>query len=240
MNANNPDVRGARGQLRLSLALSLVQHHLIKFVSYPGRLSLQPFAKQLWLEFRQSTVHAHARHQHGHSSCEWSSSAADSEDAVTDARPSQSRFDENRLEGLLPIHDRHGPLHRHLLGERTSGLVFSSRTGKPLHPSNPLRRIIHPLLEKKGLPLGGNHIFRRFRLTWLRENSVPSDIERFWFGHANRSVGDDYSMLKKNVKLRKEIADRIGVGFKLPESILAPVVPNVPKIALKPEQEILA
>jgi hypothetical protein len=77
-------------------------------------------------------------------------------------------------------------------------------------------------------------------LTWLRENSVPSDIERFWFGHANRSVGDDYLMLKKNVKLRKEIADRIGVGFKLPESILAPVVPNVPKIALKPEQEILA
>jgi hypothetical protein len=47
-------------------------------------------------------------------------------------------------------------------------------------------------------------------------------------------------MLKKNVKLRKEIADRIGVGFKLPESILAPVVPNVPKIVLKPEQEILA
>jgi hypothetical protein len=36
-----------------------------------------------------------------------------------------------------------------------------------------------------------------------------------------------YSMLKKNVKLRKEIADRIGVGFELPQSILAPVVPIV-------------
>ncbi len=47
-------------------------------------------------------------------------------------------------------------------------------------------------------------------------------------------------MLKKNVKLRKEIADRIGVGFKLPESIWAPVVPSVQKIAANPEQEILA
>jgi len=60
------------------------------------------------------------------------------------------------------------------------------------------------------------------------------------FGHANRTVGDDYSMLKKNVKLRKEIANRIGVGFKLPESIWAPVVPSVQKIAANPEQEILA
>ena len=129
---------------------------------------------------------------------------------------------------------------KEFLGERTSGLVFSSRTGKPLHPLNLIRRVIHPPLEKKGLPLGGNHIFRRFRLTWLRENSVPSDIERFWFGHANRSVGDDYFMLKKKVKLRKEIADRIGVGFKLPESILAPIVPSVPKMAVKTEEEILA
>jgi len=47
-------------------------------------------------------------------------------------------------------------------------------------------------------------------------------------------------MLKKNVKLRREIADRIGVGFKLPESISGPVVPNVPKNAIKPELEVLA
>jgi len=53
-------------------------------------------------------------------------------------------------------------LLKEFLGGRTSGLVFSSRTGKPLHPSNLIRRLIHPLLKKKGLPLGGNHIFRRF------------------------------------------------------------------------------
>src|SRR5207245_4567023 len=59
------------------------------------------------------------------------------------------------------------------------------------------------------------------------------DIEWFLLGHANRTVGDDYSMLKKNVKFRKQIADKIGVGFELPNSIWASVVPNVPKMAVE-------
>jgi len=131
-------------------------------------------------------------------------------------------------------------LLREFLGARTSGLVFPNRTGKPLNPSNIRNRVIHPLLETKGLPIGGNHIFRRFRMTWLRENSVPADIERFWLGHANRTVGDDYSMLKKNVKFRKQIADRIGVGFELPASIPSSVVPNVPKMAVQQAEQVVA
>ncbi len=130
-------------------------------------------------------------------------------------------------------------LLREFLAGRTDGLVFASRTGKPLNPSNICNRVIHPLLKKKGLPVGGSHIFRRFRMTWLRENSVPADIERFWLGHGNRTVGDDYSMLKKNLKFRKEIAAKIGVGFEFPGSILVSVVPNVPKTAAGEANEVL-
>jgi hypothetical protein len=71
-------------------------------------------------------------------------------------------------------------------------------------------------------------------------NSVSPDIERFWLGHANRTVGDDYSMLKKNVKFRKQIADKIGVGFELPNSILASVVPHVPKMAVEQAEQAVA
>jgi hypothetical protein len=92
----------------------------------------------------------------------------------------------------------------------------------------------------KELPTGGNHIFRRFRLTWLRENAVPPDIERFWLSHANRTVGDDYSMLKKNEKFRKQIADKIGVGFELPNSTLASDVPNVPKMTVEQAEQAVA
>jgi integrase len=123
-------------------------------------------------------------------------------------------------------------LLKEFVGGLNSGLVFPNRFGKPLNPSNIRNRVIHPLLRERGLPLGGCHIFRRFRMTWLRENSVPADIERFWLGHANQTVGDDYSMLNKNVKFRKQIADKIGAGFALPSSILAPVVPNVPKMTV--------
>lgn len=130
-------------------------------------------------------------------------------------------------------------LIKEFLRGRTSGLVFSSRMGKPLNPSNLRTRVIHPLLKKKGLPLGGTHIFRRFRITWLRENSVQPDIERFWLGHANQAVGDHYSMLKRNVKFRKQIADKIGPGFELPGSIFAPIVPNVPKMTVETHQEVL-
>ena len=131
-------------------------------------------------------------------------------------------------------------LLKEFLAGRTTGLVFPNRVGRPLNPSNIRNRVIHPLLRMKGLPTGGNHIFRRFRLTWLRENSVSRDIERFWFGHANRTVGDVYSMLKKNIKFRKQIADKIGVGFELPNSIWASVVPNVPKMAVEQAEQVVA
>jgi hypothetical protein len=75
--------------------------------------------------------------------------------------------------------------------------VFSSRSGKPLNTSNICNRAIHPLLKITVLRPGGSHIFFRFRMTWLRKNMVPADTGRFWLGRWNRTVGDDFSMLKK-------------------------------------------
>jgi len=57
----------------------------------------------------------------------------------------------------------------------------------------------------------------------------PRDRGRnLWLDHGNQTVGDDYSMLKKNVKFRKEIGEKVGVGFKQPNSISSSLVPNVP------------
>jgi hypothetical protein len=47
-------------------------------------------------------------------------------------------------------------------------------------------------------------------------------------------------MLKRNVRFRKEIADKIGAGFELPASISASVVPNVPKMALEEAEQGVA
>ncbi|PYT73550.1 MAG: hypothetical protein DMG39_06205 [Acidobacteria bacterium] len=60
----------------------------------------------------------------------------------------------------------------------------------------------------------GFRAFRRFRLTWLRKNGVPKDLERYWMGHAPEEVGDLYSKLKDNVSFRQQWAERIGLRFE--------------------------
>jgi integrase len=88
------------------------------------------------------------------------------------------------------------------------GYLFATANGKPLQQRNVLR-VLH------GKQRVGFHAFRRFRLTWLRKNSVPRDLERFWMGHAVTEVGDLYSKLKDDVAFRQEWSERIGVGFQL-------------------------
>ena len=90
----------------------------------------------------------------------------------------------------------------------TNGLLFATAEGMPLQQRNVLR-ILH---GRKHL---GFHAFRRFRLTWLRRNGVPRDLERYWMGHAPEEVGDLYSKLKDDVSFRQNWAERIGLGFEL-------------------------
>jgi len=75
-----------------------------------------------------------------------------------------------------------------------------------------------PCLEKVGQPKAGLHSLRRFCLTWLRKNRVPADLERFWMGHENETVGDDYSKLKDDVAFRLEQAEKVGLGFEIPKT----------------------
>jgi hypothetical protein len=124
---------------------------------------------------------------------------------------------------------------KEFIGGRAAGLLFASRTGKQLSQTNIRRRSLHPILEdlgwkdpESGCKKTGAHAYRRFRLTWLRKNNVPKDLEHFWMGHDDEEIGDIYSKLKQDVAFRKEVAERIGVGFELPSKNVV-VGPNGPK-----------
>jgi hypothetical protein len=52
----------------------------------------------------------------------------------------------------------------------------------------------------EGSKKAGNHAFRRFRITHLRKNLVPKDLEHFWMGHADEEIGDLYSKLMNDVQ----------------------------------------
>ena len=79
----------------------------------------------------------------------------------------------------------------------TNGYLFATGKGHLLQHRNVLR-ILHAVKPV------GFHAFRRFRLTWLRRNGVPKDLERYWMGHAPEEVGDLYSKLKDDVAFRQE------------------------------------
>jgi integrase len=117
---------------------------------------------------------------------------------------------------------------KEFVGERKSGFLFMSRSGRPLSQTNVLRRSLHPILKAMGREKAGFHAFRRFRTSWLRKNRAPEDLIRFWLGHANKSVTDGYSKLSEDRDFRKECAEKADLGFAIRPSN-ATVVPIVPK-----------
>jgi NADPH:quinone reductase-like Zn-dependent oxidoreductase len=75
----------------------------------------------------------------------------------------------------------------------------------------------------------GNHAFRRFRNTYLRNRTeCPEGLYKYLMGHAGESMSDLYDKIKEDVPFRKKWAEQCGFGFELPS-----VVPNVPKKAAK-------
>jgi integrase len=75
-------------------------------------------------------------------------------------------------------------LRQYLVG-RTTGLMFRSQRGTPLRNSMVLHRHLYPLLRQLGLPRGGMHAFRHFRVSFLVESGAPLETIRRWIGHGS-------------------------------------------------------
>jgi integrase len=141
----------------------------------------------------------------------------------------------------VDLHPDIAKLLKVFIGTRTSGFLFQTENGTPLSLTNVLRRHLHPALKNLGYVnshtgdhKAGTHAFRRFRNTYLKnETSCPKGLRDYWLGHAGNSMDDLYDMVKDNAVLRKQRAAEYGIGFVLPTSVS--VVPNVPKICEKAE-----
>lgn len=123
--------------------------------------------------------------------------------------------------------------------DRKEGFIFQTRNGTPFLQSNFLRSSLHPMLKDLGTEKQGFHGFRRFRVTHLEANSVPSALVKYWTGHAKsvdgevvvrNNVTDKYVKMQKDAEFRAEVAERIGIGFETPKAETVEVVPNVPRL----------
>jgi len=127
---------------------------------------------------------------------------------------------------------------KQFVGDRNAGFLFCTRKGKPVSPTNIVRRHLHKALRElnyvnpfTGTHKAGNHAFRRFRNTYLRNyTECPEGLYKYWMGHAGKDMSDLYDKIKEDVPFRRKWAERCEFGFELPS-----VVPNVPKTAEKTE-----
>jgi hypothetical protein len=53
---------------------------------------------------------------------------------------------------------------------------------------------------------------------------VPEALVKFWLGHANKSVTDEYIKMFNEVRFRRDVADQIGVGFDIPNPAFVRIV----------------
>jgi hypothetical protein len=102
------------------------------------------------------------------------------------------------------------------IGNRTSGLLFCTSTGRQLLQANTLQDSLHPILKKIEHEKGGFNIFRRFRITQLETAECPKALQHFWSGHAPIHVSERYKKLLKQRDWRLEWAEKVGMGFELP------------------------
>jgi integrase len=103
------------------------------------------------------------------------------------------------------------------VGDRKEGFLFRSASGKPLSPRNILRDSLHPALLALKQPRAGFHCFRRFRESMLQMSDARNLLIDYWMGHENREMGTRYAkQLIENIEWRKEWAEKVGLGFKLP------------------------
>jgi integrase len=151
----------------------------------------------------------------------------------------EDRLKNDNAARQVDLHPAVAELLRRHIGKRKSGFLFQSREGKPISSSNILRRHLHLALKAFGYVKphtgdhkAGNHAFRRFRNTYLRNYTpCPDGIQKFWMGHAGETLTDLYEKVKEDLQFRLEWAVKCGIGFELPEFGLSvgPNALNVPK-----------
>jgi integrase len=107
----------------------------------------------------------------------------------------------------VDLHPAIAALLKEFVGDRKSGFLFCTRKGKPLSPTNIIRRHLHPALKElnyvnpfTGTHKAGNHAFRRFRNTYLRNKTLcPEGLRNYWMGHKGDSMDDLYDKIKEDI-----------------------------------------
>jgi integrase len=104
-------------------------------------------------------------------------------------------------------------LLRPYLADRRTGRVFAARNCSPISGGNVLKRVLHPLLKRLGIPKAGLHAFRHSRVTMLRKRGTPDDLQKQWIRHSSLRTTDRYSHTHEELEYRRLAASKAALNL---------------------------
>jgi integrase len=104
------------------------------------------------------------------------------------------------------------------IGDREGGFLFETENGKMLSPETLFRDGFKTILKKMERTGVRFHAFRRFRESVLLASDARQILIDYWMGHENPDMSTRYGkQLVEDVKYRKQWAEKVGLGFELPQ-----------------------
>ncbi len=118
----------------------------------------------------------------------------------------------------VDVHPLAARILRAYIGDRKSGYLLETKTGKMLSPGNLCRDGLKAILKGMGRSKVRFHAFRRFRQAVLEKSEVRQLLIDYWMAHDNSDMSSRYAkQLTEDVEFREEWAEKVGLGFELPE-----------------------
>ncbi len=118
----------------------------------------------------------------------------------------------------VDVHPLVAKMLREYIGNRKSGFLLETETGNMLWPGTLYRDGLKTILKGMGRGKVRFHAFRRFRQAVLEKSEVRQLLIDFWLGHDNPDMSSRYAkQLTEDMEFRHEWAEKVGLGFELPE-----------------------
>ena len=118
--------------------------------------------------------------------------------------------------------DLHSALAKMLsdyIGDRKEGFLLQTRSGNVLSPESFFRSGLATIFRRMKRARVRFNAFRRFRESVLLRSECRQILIDYWMGHENPDMSARYGrQLIEDVKYRKEWAQKVGLGFDLPQA----------------------
>ena len=118
----------------------------------------------------------------------------------------------------VDVHPIVAKMLREHIGNRQSGFLFATKGGRMFWPGSLYRNALQTVLEGMGRQRVRFHAFRRFRQSVLEKSEVRQLLIDYWMAHDSSEMSSRYAkQLTEDLDFRQLWAERVGLGFVMPE-----------------------